>query len=548
MNKKHGTGNQVYRIFNLILAVVLVWGLVLDIHSIAQAKESGNENSEELIVSSDIVDLSEDKLVLEEETKEEPNTAVEIPGDTTPDIDDVATKTKEPNITEGPKASEETNTLDGDVDSEIISLSENTELLAETSTLENKVINVQNYFNATGQSTNKHYIVKGIYIDSSSNVHVLVYRANNDDTDQVRFYGPKINGIEPEHFSYEPSDDDPPFKNATLVLPGGGTIHIGDNEEKYDVFRIIDFNFGQMMDILKEGKEQNRITILNSAEGFSIENAKLTVDMDYSITKSVSKEVATIGDELIYTITVKNDGPFPLSGIRVADTIPRGITILGVSMDMENWENATIEESDIILDTSLGLEPNGSKKYYIKAYVNGDVADGQTIENEATMSGKMFSKKATAKVTIKAIDVTIQKIVTGNFGDVSRDFQFTVNVTKSNEGHYNVTPFEFGLSHDEIKELNNLPTDAVLTLTEESRGHDITVMVGDQEITPSDGKYIIHVNSIENKTITVYNHKTAFIDMGILLDDLPYVLILAFVLVGLGLIVINKRSINSQDQ
>ena len=143
--------------------------------------------------------------------------------------------------------------------------------------------------------------------------------------------------------------------------------------------------------------------------------------------------------------------------------------------------------------------------------------------------------------TLQTTDVIIKKEVTGNFGDLTREFAFTVIVDGDSDN-----PIEFSLSHGESKTLEDIPANAVLTLTEVSNGYDVTVRVGGNPITPIDGKYTITLTG-EGITISVTNHKDVPIDTGITFDTLPYILILVLTTAGLGVGFVRKRNIRKED-
>lgn len=96
-----------------------------------------------------------------------------------------------------------------------------------------------------------------------------------------------------------------------------------------------------------------------------------------------------------------------------------------------------------------------------KTAVTGNMNDGFIVENTFTPT------------------ITIKKIVTGNLGDLSRQFEFTVI---SNKGKSDEETFTFELSNGLEETLKGLPAGAILTLTEESGGYKITVIVGETEI------------------------------------------------------------------
>lgn len=154
--------------------------------------------------------------------------------------------------------------------------------------------------------------------------------------------------------------------------------------------------------------------------------------------------------------------------------------------------------------------------------------------------------KATAemKVTVrKTVSVTIVKRVTGNFGDLSREFNFKVTVGGKSE--------EFKLIHNGSKTLNNVLENAVITLEETNAdGYDVTVTASgiNDPIEAENGVYTIQVAQMSgNMTITVTNHKDVDIVTGIYLDYLPYIIILAVIIAGIAVILVRKYRISSED-
>lgn len=406
-------------------------------------------------------------------------------------------------------------------------------------------VNAQNYFEATGTSTNDHYKAEGVYIDNNGDVHILINELGGGE--QYRFLNGSING-EPFVNSLDGNKDlnqkTNPIslgKTATIVLPSG-TVTLTSNHH------IWDFNIGPMIEHLKA---TNKLYIKNQADGYTINIESLGITLAHDITKQVKNTAkndsflnntsGTIGNELIYKVVVENTGNYQLTGVNVYDDVPNGITILGVSEDETNWANPSYEDGNVLLGSNLTLAVDGSKTYYIKAKVNEEVKDGQKIINTAFNGGNVPRKEDTAQVDIEVkIKATVKKVITGNLGDLTRKFPFTVI---ANKGGSNEQTFNFNLSHGESHELLNLPAGTVLTLTEESGDYEVTVMVGSTEIKPNnEDEYIITLSN-KDVLITVENNYDVLIDTGISLDSLPYIIILIVALGGLGITVVRRRKI-----
>ena len=191
-------------------------------------------------------------------------------------------------------------------------------------------------------------------------------------------------------------------------------------------------------------------------------------------------------------------------------------------------------------------------------------------------------------------DVTIKKQVTGLLGDTQKYFDFSVSITQKDGSDCskgvtakkdNVS-FElkngFNLKHGESVTLENVPVGAIITVTEETPGAHYKVTAtgytteqdGGSDVTftyvaventatasdadeanlmllsmdedtavDADGDAVAYDSGIEvdNNQIIVTNHATLIPDTGVLLDTLPYIVILAVVVGGGILLMLRKR-------
>ena len=177
-------------------------------------------------------------------------------------------------------------------------------------------------------------------------------------------------------------------------------------------------------------------------------------------------------------------------------------------------------------------------------------------------------------------DLTITKNVTGLMGDHSKDFNFTVKVEQYDVGEDNteswkdvtsditydgpVTGGTFTLKHNESIKLTGLSGKYRITLTENLDDVEYkTTATGYSDEKTSDREYIyyaqigsdgaVQLSTTEDgvynlgSEIKVENNKTIDPDMGVLLDTLPYILILVVVVGGGVLLFLRKRK-NDDDE
>lgn len=159
--------------------------------------------------------------------------------------------------------------------------------------------------------------------------------------------------------------------------------------------------------------------------------------------------------------------------------------------------------------------------------------------------------------------LNVKKVVEGNLGDKNKKFDFTVVFT-NNTGKeikstitakvagvavddFNVSwkankqyTYKFSLANDETATFENLPYGVTYTVTEA----DYTGNNGGYlDPTPAYSEDSGTHNTIDtaSETLTITNTKTGDVDTGVILDNAPYMLMLAVVAGGAMTLVIKKR-------
>ena len=169
--------------------------------------------------------------------------------------------------------------------------------------------------------------------------------------------------------------------------------------------------------------------------------------------------------------------------------------------------------------------------------------------------------------------VELKKTVHGNFGDLGKDFTFNVTFNKAVDKNYGniafvaengrkvykandptqtgVNELEYGveyvvtLKHGETIEFGNLPADVTYTMVENGK-QDVE---GTQKV---DGIYTVTGEKAEDNkgTVTasattakeeIVNTNQESPDMGVVLDNAPYIAMLAIVAIGGVALMLNKR-------
>ena len=250
------------------------------------------------------------------------------------------------------------------------------------------------------------------------------------------------------------------------------------------------------------------------------------------------------------------------------------------------------------------VEANTDYTYYFKEYVDKANVNGydltRTLVNGAegttgsvTMNKENNNKSITFSNFYKknTTDVTISKIVTGLMGDTNKEFTFNVSIKKNGadctgvtakKGDQTVSLNSFTLKHNETVTLENVPIGATIKVTEvtpgehynvsatghngeKNGGNDVTftyvaaantatagnadeadlmlLSMDEDTAVDADGDAVAYDDgtTVDNNQIIVTNHATLIPDTGVLLDTLPYIVILAVVAGGVALLMLRKR-------
>lgn len=148
-------------------------------------------------------------------------------------------------------------------------------------------------------------------------------------------------------------------------------------------------------------------------------------------------------------------------------------------------------------------------------------------------------EQATYYALFRQTKVTVKKEVTGNLGDKSKDFTFQWKILNA-DGSVNQESETFTLKHGAQKEILGIPEGATLVIQETNAdGYTVTAMHGSNPVEVM--RNGVKVTVTDGSMITFTNNKETAPDTGVLLDSLPYVVILAVVVLGAALVIVRRR-------
>lgn len=260
-------------------------------------------------------------------------------------------------------------------------------------------------------------------------------------------------------------------------------------------------------------------------------------------------------------------------------TAGKALTAVDFSRDI--WTNGYDDENGPYVSVSHVFDEvvaaNTDYTYYFKEYVdkanvNGYDLTRTLVDGAEGTDGSVTMNKEHSNQSItfsnfyekKTADVTISKIVTGLMSDTHKDFAFRITGLEGKGATLeNGNLSNFTLTHNGSVTLKNVPMDTVFAVVEtlgadsgyetKATGHDtdatrtfyykLVLEDGEQKLMAcdADGNNATEQNEL---AITVTNHCGLLPDTGVLLDTLPYIVILAVVVGGGILLMLRKRRKN----
>lgn len=257
------------------------------------------------------------------------------------------------------------------------------------------------------------------------------------------------------------------------------------------------------------------------------------------------------------TISIAIESPATDKNLRIFYYDETQVTIHYVAVTEDGGSVSLSDETiGVLTGDPKGSAPTAKTGYvFVGWYTDEECAISVNPEWVDSLTGKIVPKQSVNLGTsatpimvyagatyyakfVKLVNVTVTKEVTGNLGDKSKDFKFVATYTVNGESKSE----QFYLKHDGTWPLQNIPVGTVVTITEdEYSGYTTTNDKGEggREAT-------ITVAEGEN-SVTFTNNKQAVPDTGVLLDSLPYVVILAVVVLGAALVIVRRRKHRDDD-
>lgn len=241
----------------------------------------------------------------------------------------------------------------------------------------------------------------------------------------------------------------------------------------------------------------------------------------------------------------------------------KNVVILRDGKDINNQDlyKGTVHTVDTTYTSGKTIDDNinGGIWSFSGWYTDEELNNPAPSNQAMTEEGLNYYGKWTFTKTVS--DLTVTKRVTGLMGDLGKEFEFTLyvkNDTATNSVTYEkefgggtldslkstekdgYSIYRFTLTNGQSIKFVNLPTGTYRVQEDEYEDYETSAKVGSGEITLVDRCATVELTK-EVMTLTYINHCDLKPDTGVLLDTLPYIVILAVVAGGVALLMLRKH-------
>lgn len=284
-------------------------------------------------------------------------------------------------------------------------------------------------------------------------------------------------------------------------------------------------------------------------------------------TVEFKKDTDTEGNELTGLATGKHTGQFKFTIASLGvPTNGTGVYYYKVKENAGSTPGVRYDNSELTLKVTVAHRTKDGTKtgeivpgvydYYVALY-----RGNQKISNENAFTN-YYGKDSDGNDTAYKLD--LKKTVKGNFGDLGKTFTFNV-VLKPAAGKQakdyagavvsapsdttqngkvwaidGTTVHTVTIGHGDTVTLTNLPEGVIYVVTEDQTTETPWVYTVTGQTTDTEGDKLVTTTNANN-VVSIVNTHEGTPDMGVVLDNAPYIAMLAIVAIGGVALMLNKR-------
>jgi uncharacterized repeat protein (TIGR01451 family) len=188
--------------------------------------------------------------------------------------------------------------------------------------------------------------------------------------------------------------------------------------------------------IANDNAMQGQVTFF-AAVGPTVETQNFAnfTPADLRIAKTVNNSTPNVGQNVTFTITVTNDGPFAASNVAVSDPLPAGLSFVSATPSQGSYVSATgvwtvgsvASAADATLQIVATVTTSGAKTN------TAEVSASDQFDVDSTPGNNLAAEddQASVVVTPAIADLSVTKTVDNNAPNVGQNVNYTVTVSNA---------------------------------------------------------------------------------------------------------------------
>lgn len=243
----------------------------------------------------------------------------------------------------------------------------------------------------------------------------------------------------------------------------------------------------------------------------------------------INKQIVDMDEENLAELT------FPVTLTYPDGTVENLDLPLGLFTYNEETDTYTIPIEGLSPGTTYTVTESGEtvEKYNVATTVNGE--EGKEASGSVAMD-VTESVTFVNTYTVAVTNLTLDKVVTGNLGDWTKDFTFTVYVDGEVFGTYT-------LNHNtEVVTIEEVPIGSKVEIVEsDNEPYAVSATVDGVDATVTDSTVTIEEVGMDGHAIVFTNHYSETVETGITLDSMPYITVLVIAGAAFFFVMLRKR-------
>ncbi|MBP3791671.1 MAG: DUF11 domain-containing protein [Methanobrevibacter sp.] len=185
-----------------------------------------------------------------------------------------------------------------------------------------------------------------------------------------------------------------------------------------------------VVEIINNGTVENVVSVSSAENDTNMSNNNATAEnvtaipvVDLEISKTVDKTTANVGDEITFTIVVKNNGPSKATGVKVTEELSK---LVELTKPVEGYDGHVWTVGDLAKGESKELV------LVVKVIADGIIENNVTVSGNENDTNKSNNNASSDNVTaVPVVDLVITKKVDKTTATVGDLIKFTITVTNN---------------------------------------------------------------------------------------------------------------------